>query len=71
MEVCTKRQQFMRTQQLLNFQPVDKDTPFNKPYPLIGPNAKYDSNKMRESMAHWLMATEQPFTTVEDDMFVY
>ncbi|KAM0002378.1 putative transcription factor/ chromatin remodeling BED-type(Zn) family [Helianthus debilis subsp. tardiflorus] len=23
MEVCTKRQQFMRTQQLLNFQPVD------------------------------------------------
>ncbi|XP_035841262.1 zinc finger BED domain-containing protein RICESLEEPER 2-like [Helianthus annuus] len=48
--------------------PVDVDM---KPPSLIGLDGKYDVIKMRESIANWLMATEQPFNTVEDDMFVY
>ena len=31
----------------------------------------YDVNKMREAIANWLMVTEQPFSTMEDEMFVY
>ncbi|KAC9696432.1 hypothetical protein E3N88_45377 [Mikania micrantha] len=68
---CMQRKQFLRTQQLLNFQPVDVDMGNIKQPSLIGLNAKYDLNKMREAMANWIMAIEQPFNTVEDDMFVY
>ncbi|KAM0060533.1 putative transcription factor/ chromatin remodeling BED-type(Zn) family [Helianthus debilis subsp. tardiflorus] len=71
MKSCSKRKQFVRTQQLLNFQPVDVDVGSIKSPPLIGLDGKYDATKMRESIANWLLATEQPFTTVEDDMFVY
>nr|GEY32797.1 hypothetical protein [Tanacetum cinerariifolium] len=42
-----------------------------KTLPVIAPNAKYDANKMRETIANWLMVTEQPFSTVEDEMFIY
>ncbi|GJT26754.1 zinc finger BED domain-containing protein RICESLEEPER 2-like protein [Tanacetum coccineum] len=42
-----------------------------KTLPVIAPNAKYDANKMREAIASWLMVTEQPFSTVEDEMFIY
>ncbi|GJV97549.1 zinc finger BED domain-containing protein RICESLEEPER 2-like protein, partial [Tanacetum coccineum] len=42
-----------------------------KTLPLIAPNAKYDANKMREAITSWLMVTEQPFSTVEDEMFIY
>ncbi|GKA24588.1 zinc finger BED domain-containing protein RICESLEEPER 2-like protein [Tanacetum coccineum] len=42
-----------------------------KTLPVIAPNAKYDANKMREAIANWLMVTEQPFSTVEDEMFIY
>ncbi|XP_052627235.1 zinc finger BED domain-containing protein RICESLEEPER 2-like [Lactuca sativa] len=38
--------------------------------PLIGPDTKYDENKMREPIANWILSTEQPFATVEDVMFV-
>lgn len=68
---CLQRKQYLRTQQLLNFQPIDVDKGINKPPFLIGPDGKYDAGKMRESIAHWIMATEQPFNTVEDEMFVY
>ncbi|KAJ0441801.1 putative transcription factor/ chromatin remodeling BED-type(Zn) family [Helianthus annuus] len=61
-KICTQRKQFVRTQQLLNFQTVDVDMK------LIGLDGKYDAMKMRESIANWLMATEQPFNTVGDDM---
>ncbi|KAI3762461.1 hypothetical protein L1987_52891 [Smallanthus sonchifolius] len=71
MDGCLKRKQYLRTQQLLNFQPLDVDITHMKPPILVGPDAKYDHSKMRESMAHWLMATEQPFTTIEDEMFIY
>jgi hypothetical protein len=71
MNNCLKRKQFLRTQQLLNFQPIDVDKGSFKSPLLIGPEGKYDASKMRESMANWIMATEQPFTTVEDEMFVY
>nr|GEZ83192.1 hypothetical protein [Tanacetum cinerariifolium] len=42
-----------------------------KTLPVIAPNAKYDANKMREAIANWLMVTEQPFSTVEEEMFIY
>ncbi|KAK1424369.1 hypothetical protein QVD17_19698 [Tagetes erecta] len=71
MDGCLKRQQFMQTQRMLNFKPVDVDTTFGEPTPLMAFDAKYDPIKMRESIANWLMATEQPFNTVENDMFVY
>nr|GEU68328.1 hypothetical protein [Tanacetum cinerariifolium] len=38
---------------------------------LIAPNVKYDANKIREAIANWLMVTKQPFSTVEDEMFIY
>ncbi|XP_076935981.1 zinc finger BED domain-containing protein RICESLEEPER 2-like [Bidens hawaiensis] len=44
---------------------------YNKSPPLIPLDGKYNANKMRESMANWVLATEQPFSIVEDDMFVY
>ncbi|KAK9048859.1 hypothetical protein SSX86_032174 [Deinandra increscens subsp. villosa] len=69
MKKCFQKQHFMRSQKLLNLQPEDVDMTHSKSSPLV--DTKYDPNKMRESMAHWLMATEQPFATVEDDMFVY
>ncbi|PWA98556.1 zinc finger BED domain-containing protein RICESLEEPER 2 [Artemisia annua] len=71
MNACLKHKQYLRTQQLLNFRPVDIDVGLYKPLPLITPDAKYDVNKMREAIANWLMVTEQPFSTVEDEMFVY
>ncbi|KAK9071832.1 hypothetical protein SSX86_008261 [Deinandra increscens subsp. villosa] len=71
MTKCSQKIQYMRSQKLLNLQPQDVDTTHIKSSPLVGPDTKYDPSKMRESMAHWLMATEQPFATVEDDMFVY
>nr|KAJ0204007.1 hypothetical protein LSAT_V11C500231000 [Lactuca sativa] len=46
------------------------DSEFGKSQILIGPNAIYDANKMREAIANWLLCTEQPFKTVEDDMYV-
>ncbi|GJR72339.1 zinc finger BED domain-containing protein RICESLEEPER 2-like protein [Tanacetum coccineum] len=42
-----------------------------KTLPVIAPNAKYDANKMREAITSWLMVTEQPFSIVEDEMFIY
>lgn len=71
MAKCFKRQQFKRSQQLLNFPPLDDAMTGNRPPPLVGPGAKYDGIKMRESIVHWLMATEQPFSTVENIMFNY
>ena len=62
-----KRKQYQRTQQILNFQPSGSDV---DSLPLIGPNAKYDDNKIRESMANWVLGTEQPFTAVEDELLV-
>ncbi|XP_071694326.1 zinc finger BED domain-containing protein RICESLEEPER 2-like [Rutidosis leptorrhynchoides] len=70
LENCLKRQKYQRTQQMLNFQAVT-DLEFDKPSPLIAPNAKYDPNKMREAIATWIMGTEQPFNVVEDDLFVF
>ncbi|KAK1408213.1 hypothetical protein QVD17_39848 [Tagetes erecta] len=40
MDGCLKRQQFVQTQRMLNFQPVDVDTTFGEPSPLIAPDAK-------------------------------
>ncbi|KAL4583285.1 hypothetical protein LXL04_007855 [Taraxacum kok-saghyz] len=31
---------------------------------------KYDSNKMREAIATWVMGTEQPFSVVDDELYV-
>nr|GEY71486.1 hypothetical protein [Tanacetum cinerariifolium]GEY71493.1 hypothetical protein [Tanacetum cinerariifolium] len=42
-----------------------------KTLPVIAPDTKYDANKIREAIANWLMVTEQPFHTVEDEMFIY
>ncbi|GKC81577.1 zinc finger BED domain-containing protein RICESLEEPER 2-like protein, partial [Tanacetum coccineum] len=71
MNSCLKRKQYLRTQQVLNFPPADVNFGICKTLPVIAPNAKYDANKMREAIASWLMVTEQPFSTVEDEMFIY
>ncbi|KAL4562794.1 hypothetical protein LXL04_026825 [Taraxacum kok-saghyz] len=65
---CISHKEWQKNQKLLNFQPVDSDVESIEP--LISPNGKYDANKMREATANWILSTEQPFTTVEDDMFV-
>ncbi|KAL4579840.1 hypothetical protein LXL04_016008 [Taraxacum kok-saghyz] len=36
---------------------------------LIRPD-KYDSNKMREAIATWVIGTEQPFSVVDDELYV-
>ncbi|KAL4569983.1 hypothetical protein LXL04_025632 [Taraxacum kok-saghyz] len=65
---CISHKEWQKNQKLLNFQPVDSDVESIEP--LISPNGKYDANKMREATANWILSTEHPFTTVEDDMFV-
>ncbi|XP_052622319.1 zinc finger BED domain-containing protein RICESLEEPER 2-like [Lactuca sativa] len=65
---CTPHKQSLKNQQILNFQPSGCDVDFVPP--LIGPDTKYDENKMREAIANWILSTEQPFATVEDVMFV-
>ena len=69
---CLPHKEHEKNQKLLNFPPSDAnvDSEFGKPQILIGPNAIYDANKMREAIANWLLCTEQPFKTVEDDMYV-
>nr|KAJ0204515.1 hypothetical protein LSAT_V11C500230960 [Lactuca sativa] len=69
---CLPHKEHKKNQKLLNFPPSDAnvDSKFGKPQILIGPNAKYDANKMREAIANWLLCTEQPFKTMEDDMYV-
>ncbi|KAJ9552952.1 hypothetical protein OSB04_016997 [Centaurea solstitialis] len=52
---------------MLNFQPSDFDV---DSLPLIVPNAKYDENKMREAIANWVLGTEQPFTVMEEVLYV-
>ncbi|CAH1416278.1 unnamed protein product [Lactuca virosa] len=48
------------------------DIPRHEKLPsLIMPYAKYNSNKMREAIATWVLGTEQPFSVVEDDLFVH
>nr|KAJ0218768.1 hypothetical protein LSAT_V11C300151260 [Lactuca sativa] len=65
---CIPHKQSLKNQQILNFQPSGCDVDFVPP--LIGPDTKYDENKMREAIANWILSTEQPFATVEDVMFV-
>lgn len=48
MDVCLKHQQYIHTQRILNFQPVDVDTTFGEPSPLIAPDEKYDPRKVRD-----------------------
>nr|KAJ0207825.1 hypothetical protein LSAT_V11C500231030 [Lactuca sativa] len=69
---CLPHKEHEKNQKLLNFPPSDAnvDSEFGKSQILIGPNAIYDANKMREAIANWLLCTEQPFKTVEDDMYV-
>lgn len=68
LKICLPRKEWQKNQQLLNFQPSGSDV--ESVQPLITPNGKYDANKMREAIANWLLSTEQPFTAVEDDMYV-
>nr|KAJ0195480.1 hypothetical protein LSAT_V11C700348540 [Lactuca sativa] len=49
----------------------DGDAGHEKLPSLIRPDAKYDSNKMREAIATWVLGTEQPFSVVEDDLSVH
>ncbi|KAL4581190.1 hypothetical protein LXL04_017400 [Taraxacum kok-saghyz] len=65
---CIPHKEWQKNQKLLNLQPVDSDV--ESVEPLITLNGKYDANKMREATANWILSTEQPFNTVEDDMFV-
>ncbi|GJR54543.1 zinc finger BED domain-containing protein RICESLEEPER 2-like protein [Tanacetum coccineum] len=71
MNSCLKCKQYLRTQQVLNFPPADVNLGIYKTLPVIAPNAKYDANKIREAIANWIMVTEQPFSTVKDEMFIY
>ncbi|KAL4562381.1 hypothetical protein LXL04_034583 [Taraxacum kok-saghyz] len=45
------------------------DTGQKKLPTLIRPD-KYDSNKMREAIATWVMGTEQRFSVVDDELYV-
>lgn len=66
-----KRKAYQKSQQMLNFEPIDVDIGYDKPPPLIGPDTNYDANMMRESIANEIVGTEQPFSVVENDLFVY
>ncbi|XP_023770657.1 zinc finger BED domain-containing protein RICESLEEPER 2-like [Lactuca sativa] len=58
---------------LLSFPPIrsDVDAGHEKLPSLIRPDAKCDSNKMREAIATWVLGTEQPFFVVKDDLFMH
>ncbi|XP_042752893.2 zinc finger BED domain-containing protein RICESLEEPER 2-like [Lactuca sativa] len=71
--ICKPHKDYEEKQNLLNFPLIkfDGDAGHEKLPSLIRPDAKYDGNKMREAIATWVLGTEQPFSVVEDDLFVH
>nr|KAJ0222937.1 hypothetical protein LSAT_V11C200068010 [Lactuca sativa] len=71
--ICKPHKDYEEKHNLLNFPHTrsDGDAGHGKLPSLIMPDAKYDSNKMREAIATWVLGTEQPFSVVEDDLFVH
>ncbi|KAL4562647.1 hypothetical protein LXL04_026675 [Taraxacum kok-saghyz] len=71
---CYTHLNHIEKQQLLNFPPSasmgDIDSGQKKLHSLIRPD-KYDNNKMREAIANWVMGTEQPFSVVDDDLYLH
>ncbi|XP_042752697.1 zinc finger BED domain-containing protein RICESLEEPER 2-like [Lactuca sativa] len=70
--ICKPHKDYEEKQNLLNFPHIrsDGDAGHEKLPSLIRPDAKYDSNKIREAIATWVLGIEQPFSVVEDDLFV-
>ncbi|KAL4564892.1 hypothetical protein LXL04_028968 [Taraxacum kok-saghyz] len=71
LQSCKPHNDQIQKQQLLNFPPSMSsiDSGQKKLPTLIRPD-KYDSNKMREAIATWVMGTEQPFSVVDDELYV-
>ncbi|CAH1422705.1 unnamed protein product [Lactuca virosa] len=71
--ICKPHKDYEEKQNLLNFPHIrsDGDAGHEKLPSLIRPDAKYDNNKMREAIATWVLGTEQPFSVMEDDLFVH
>ncbi|KAL4568270.1 hypothetical protein LXL04_023878 [Taraxacum kok-saghyz] len=72
LQSCKPHNDHTQKQQLLNFLPSNSmsgiDSRQKKLPTLIRPD-KYDSNKMREAIATWVMGTEQPFSAVDDELY--
>ncbi|KAL4564893.1 hypothetical protein LXL04_028969 [Taraxacum kok-saghyz] len=71
LQSCKPHNDQIQKQQLLNFPPSMSsiDSGQKKLPTLIRPD-KYDSNKMREAITTWVMGTEQPFSVVDDELYV-
>nr|KAJ0203570.1 hypothetical protein LSAT_V11C500248660 [Lactuca sativa] len=71
--ICKQHKDYEEKHNLLNFPLIKSDgDAVHENFPsLIRLHAKYDSNKMREAIATWVLGTEQPFCVVEDDLFVH
>ena len=71
LQSCKPHTDHIQKQQLLNFPPsVSSIDSGQKKLPTLIRPDKYDSNKMREAIATWVMGTEQPFSVVDDELYV-
>ncbi|KAL4589182.1 hypothetical protein LXL04_002087 [Taraxacum kok-saghyz] len=71
LQSCKPHIDHIQKQQLLNFPPsVSSIDSGQKKLPTLIRPDKYDSNKMREAIATWVMGTEQPFSVVDDELYV-
>ncbi|GJT61665.1 zinc finger BED domain-containing protein RICESLEEPER 2-like protein [Tanacetum coccineum] len=65
---CTPRAIFQKQQQRITLQVVDPDSMSQVVTPALV-DVRFDMMKMRESMAHWILMHEHPFTIVEEEGF--
>lgn len=66
LEACPRRSLVPKGQTKLNLPPKKSEVEASIVY-----SGKYDHAKQREAIAHWILATQQPFNVVEDPTFTF
>ncbi|XP_024626091.1 zinc finger BED domain-containing protein RICESLEEPER 2-like [Medicago truncatula] len=71
-EVCLIYKKLAAQQQKLNLKPTQSmiDEKLSGPL-LMNLSAKYDHERQREAIAHWVMMHEHPFSIVEEEGFLF
>ena len=62
-----QRKIYQNQQQRINFQPVN--TGVNVQILLALTDGKFDMEKMRNAVAHWILMHEHPFSIMEEESF--
>nr|GEU99877.1 putative zinc finger, BED-type [Tanacetum cinerariifolium] len=68
LKACSKRAIFQKQEQMITLQVVVLDSMSQVVTPALI-DERFDMMKMRESMAHWILVHENPFTIIEEEGF--